>query len=355
MQRRTFLLSLLAPPHGANWRAVADQLVKTPVESYPFDWGEGVQMIGLMKVHARTKEARYLEYMKQWTARWTPRPLDELLNINAAAKGPRPGYCGLWSPATAILALHQASPRQEYLRLAEGVTAFVLNGAERSPDERALGHWIGSHQLWVDTLYMACPLLAEMGRLKKQPAWIEDAAAQILAYGKHLQDEKSGLFYHMWDWQTGERSPSLWGRGNGWVLMSIADTLEFLPASSARSAALKTMAARMIEGLRATQDADGMWHTVMDDPASYPECSATSMAVYSVLKLIRLKALPASAAPMAMKAWEHINGRYVRDGVVTGVSAGTDPGKSGHYKAKPVGTQSWGTGAYLMAGSEVDR
>jgi unsaturated rhamnogalacturonyl hydrolase len=96
-----------------------------------------------------------------------------------------------------------------------------------------------------------------------------------------------------------------------------------------------------------------MWHTVMDDTASYPESSATMMFAYGLLKLHRLGVLPASVKPMALKAWQVVNRRYVKDGVVTGVSFGTVP--NGKYKVLPVGTKSWGTGAYLMAGSEVDR
>ena len=42
-------------------------------------------------------------------------------------------------------------------------------------------------------------------------------------------------------------------------------------------------------------------------------------------------------------------------GLVTGVSAGTEPKDRGYYRAVPLGTETWGTGAYLLAGSEVDR
>jgi len=93
--------------------------------------------------------------------------------------------------------------------------------------------------------------------------------------------------------------PSLWARGNGWVLMSIADTMEHM----------------------------GRKHTILDDPASYEESSATAMFTYRLLKLVRLKVLPA---------------------------AGTGPGKGDNYKAIKLGSETWGTGAHLMAGSEMD-
>ncbi len=341
--------------HG-QWISVADHLIGTPVESYPSNWGEGVQMIGLEKTFERTQDARYLDYMEKYAGLYTSRDLNELLNIGSKAQGsrPGPGYCGHWSPATAILYLYEARPNLQYLQLAEGVASFIRGGAERSA-EGGLGHWQGSHQLWVDTLYMACPLLSGLGKLQHKSEYIEDAADQLVDYTRHLQDQKTGLYYHMWDWQTQEHTAGLWGRGNGWVLMSLADTLEVMSRGTKPYADLRRIAERQLAGLAATQDAEGMWHTVLDDPASYPEASATAMLTYGTLKLVRLKVAPPTYVPMARKAWKGLNERYVKDGVVTGVSGGTGPQGIANYKTIPLGSQTWGTGAYMMAGSEIDR
>jgi unsaturated rhamnogalacturonyl hydrolase len=98
-----------------------------------------------------------------------------------------------------------------------------------------------------------------------------------------------------------------------------------------------------------------MWHTVVDDPASSPESSATSMLTDGTLKRVRLHVVPSSYAPVARRAWKALNERHVKDGMVTGVSAGASPQGIEYYKSLPLGGQTWGTGAYLMAGSEVDR
>jgi len=63
--------------------------------------------------------------------------------------------------------------------------------------EGGIDHWTGSHQYWVDTLYMACPVLARSGRLENKPAYVDDAAQQFIVHARHLQDDKTGLFYHM--------------------------------------------------------------------------------------------------------------------------------------------------------------
>jgi unsaturated rhamnogalacturonyl hydrolase len=343
-----------AGPHLDRWRAVADKLVQTPPDKWPFNWGEGVQMIGLMKIHERTGDPRYADYVERWTGLYQSRDIKELLNLPPVMKRGRAGYCGHWSPGTAILYLYLARKKAEHLRLAEEVNGFILSGAERSP-EGGLGHWLGSHQLWVDTLYMACPLLSGLGKLHGRKEYIEDAANQIIVQARYLQDPKTGLFYHMWDWERQTKSPDFWGRGNGWVLMSIADTMEFLDPKHPSWKALKRIAESLTRGIQATQDRDGLWHTVLDDPESYQETSAASMFAYGLLKLVRLKVLPKSHRAMATKAWAAVNEMYVKDGEVTGVSAGTGPMGGGHYRERPRGVQTWGTGAYLMAGSEIDR
>jgi unsaturated rhamnogalacturonyl hydrolase len=335
--------------------SVADRLIGTPVEAYPFDWGEGVQMMGLMRAASAAHDARYADYVEKWARMYEARDIRTLLNIGPSASNPaRLGYCGHWSPATAVLYLYRERRKPEHLKLAQDVVDFIESGAERSP-EGGLGHWQGSHQLWVDTLYMACPLLSAMGQIQNRPEYIKDAANQIVVHARHLQDEKTGLIYHMWDWQTGTHSEGFWGRGDGWVLMSLADTMEVMNQRDPKYRELASIARKLAKGLEATQDADGLWHTVLDDPKSYPECSATAMFAYGMLKLVRLHVLPPAYTARALKGWRSINERYVKDGVVAGVSAGTDPKGADAYRSKPVGTETWGTGAYLLAASEVAR
>jgi unsaturated rhamnogalacturonyl hydrolase len=357
---RFFLLlaaagALTAQPARPAWTSVADHLIQTPIESYPFNWGEGVQMMGLMRAARAAHDERYTGYVEKWAQFYETKDIQTLLNIGPSAPNPsRAGYCGHWSPASAVLYLYQDRRKPEHLKLVQQVADFIRTGAERNP-EGGLGHWQGSHQMWVDTLYMACPLLAGLGQMEKKPEYIDDAANQIVVHARHLQDEKTGLIYHMFDWQTGSHSEGYWGRGDGWVLMSLAETLEAMDRRNPKFKELEAIARRLVRGLETTQDQDGLWHTVLDDPKSYPECSATAMFTYGVLKLVRLEVLPGAYRSMALKAWRTINEKYVKDGVVTGVSAGTGPKGTDSYRSIPTGTETWGTGAYLLAASEVAR
>ena len=351
-----FALTLAAQtdPYTDRAREVADRLIQTPVESIPYNWGEGVQMMGLAKFHERVRDPRYTDFLEAWADHHLKRDATELLGVNRGVLGERTGYCGHWAPSAAIYLLNDLRPKPAYQAIARRTVQFIANEMERSPDG-GLGHWQGSHQLWVDTLFMACPLLTHYGTKQKQPEHVRDAAKQIMVYARHLQDQKTGLFYHMADWQTGDRTKEPWARGNGWVLMSIADVLEVLEPMHPDYEPLLHIAEKMLAGLKRTQDAQGLWHTLLDDPASYAETSATAMVVYGTLKLVRHQAIPARHAAMAHSAWKGINEGYVKEGRVLGVSAGTSPKDRAYYRNVRLGSETWGTGAYLLAASETAR
>ena len=317
-------------------------------------------MSGLMRVHERTGEGRYADFVARWADFHVAKGAEVLLGNSPESKrgqdsvrGATRGYCGHWVSGTAVALLHEARKRPEYLQTALEIAGYIRAGAQRGP-QGELGHFIGNYQIWVDTLNMSCPLLSRLSAVQNRPAWLEDAANQLLVAARHMQDEKTGLFYHMWDWQHDRRSPVQWGRGNGWVTMSLADTFEFLPEGHRLYAPLRRLAEAQARGLLAAQDRDGLWHTIMTDAASYAECSATTMAAYGLLKMVRLGVLPAKYRTAALRAWAEVNRRWVEDGAVTGVSGGTAPSGPDHYLTRPQGTYPWGTGAYLLAGSEAD-
>jgi unsaturated rhamnogalacturonyl hydrolase len=353
----TAALSLAAAPGRAQstrekWISVADRLVGSDPASYPFDWGEGVQMSGLMQAWERTRAERYAIFVEQWARHHQQRSSDELMGNQPGSK--RRGFCGTWVCGTALLYLDEARPDPRNRRTADAIAHYIRAGATRSP-EGLLAHWEGNSQLWVDTLAMACPLLARLARLEDKPAYLDDAVNQLLLSARRARDRRTGLFVHMWDWREERRSTELWARGNGWVILSLADVFEFLPRTHPRRRELQQLAFGYARDLVKAQNAAGVFHTLMDRTDSPEESSATCMIAYGLLKLARLGVLPSSFRAPALRAWEAVNARWIRDGLVTGVSGGTIPGAKNVYLDRPMGSFPWGTGAYLMAGAEADR
>ena len=135
------------------------------------------------------------------------------------------GYCGHWGPGFAMLMLYETTKDKRYLELAEEVSVFMMKKAERTADG-GLSHFNGKPHLWVDTLDMCCPVFSNLARITKRSELQAEAVRQIEVFARHLQDPKTGLFYHMWDEKSGKRTPSFWARGNGWVVMAFTEVLK---------------------------------------------------------------------------------------------------------------------------------
>lgn len=197
-----------------------------------------------------------------------------------------------------------------------------------------------------------------------------------------MEDKK--LFSHIYflKEQTANRIP--WGRGNGWVFLSLSDLLYTLhrheteskktkkahsvsreeriemrkmqqmqnPLTEEEWTFLKNLLYNFAAGLMTCQDEEGMLHQILDDPTSYQETSCTGMFViglsYGGLSGI-LEEECLEAAKRAMKALE--KKRVAPDGTIKGVCRGSWCSMERKYY-KELGTvddDDHGTGIFLWA------
>lgn len=345
-----FRAGLMPRPRAVAARA-ADRVLADHPTPPGFNWGEGVLMAGMLRTWHVTKDPRALAFVRRWADRWRP-SLGEVLE----GEGMRPhavGYCGRWGPGFPLLLLHEATGDPAVLDMARTIAAFMREKATRTR-EGGFGHWRGNRQLWADTLYMSCPLLACLGRIDGRPELQEEAASQLLVSARRLQDPATGLFYHQYDEPQDRRTQEFWGRGNGWVAMSFIETLREVDGKSPLSAALRGSFRRHVEGLRRTFDpAAGSWHTVLDNPASYVETSATAMILYGLIEGERLGFIKPGAPAIIERAWKALAEQVDAEGRVRGVSAATGPTDLAGYVAVPRGSETWGTGALLLAAAAL--
>lgn len=161
--------------------------------------------------------------------------------------------------------------------------------------------------MWDDTLMMTVIPLAKIGLLLNRPAYIEEAKYQFLIHIQYLMDTKSGLWFHGWQFtpEGGHNfANALWARGNCWITVAIPLFIEILgdhhlPASDPIRRILESTLTRQIDALVETQDkATGLWHTLLVDPSSYLESSATAgfaAGIYMALRMV--SASPSSSFP----------------------------------------------------------
>ena len=225
--------------------------------------------------------------------------------------------------AWAALMLHERSARPEYHELAQRAVSFMLEDAPRV--EGSLSHQ--PDQLWVDTLFMCAPLLAHLGALDDRPELLDQAADEILAHARRLQDPATGLWYHGWS-AVGDHNfaGAFWARGNGWAALSTSEVLRRLPRSHPRRDELLAVHRAQLRGLIRVQDPSGLWHTVVDQPEYYLETSGSAAITAALYRAISSGWLSADNLLFADAGRRAVEARIAADGTVQGVSAGTGVG-----------------------------
>lgn len=179
------------------------------------------------------------------------------------------------------------------------------------------------HNEMSDSVFMACPILAKVGKLTGETKYFDAAVAHFQLMAK-LCRRPDGL------WRHSPLNEAAWGRGNAFPALGMALTLADLPKSHPRHAELLKTFRETMTALSKQQDAQtGMWHQVVDHPESYAEFSATAMIGRAMLIGIRNGWLDAKDyAPRVDAAWRAVSARVSDDGRVMDVCESTGKQKT---------------------------
>ncbi|KAA6315188.1 Beta-galactosidase, partial [termite gut metagenome] len=144
-----------------------------------------------------------------------------------------------------------------------------------------------------------------------------------------------------------------WSRGNGWVMGGLVRILKELPANYPERPFYEKLYKEMAAKIKSLQQADGLWRASLLDPDSYPggEVSGSGFFCYALAWGINNGLLEKDAyLPAVEKAWIALNTCVNHEGRIGWVQPiGADPRKDFNADSWEV----YGTGAFLLAGSEV--
>jgi unsaturated rhamnogalacturonyl hydrolase len=253
------------------------------------------------------------------------------------------------APGRVFLTLHERLGDRAFLdaalALAELHRTFPTNRAgARMPRSHVPG-WRA--QIWVDSMDVAPPFLAHLARVVADDRLYDEAAAELLAYCNLLQ-QSSGLFRHGYEEQCGPNG-QIWARGNGWALLGMVETLSLLPPAHGARAELGQRLETLLEGLERSQRRDGLWHTIVDDPASYEESTLAALVAAGVPRARAASLpLPAGAEAMAARARAAVLALLDAEGGLRKVSDATPIGERAMYATRPFGIFPWGQGPLLL-------
>lgn len=152
-------------------------------------------------------------------------------------------------------------------------------------------------RMWIDDMFMITAVQAQAYRATGDTAYINRAAREMVLYLDTLQ-KPNGLFYHAPD------VPFFWGRGDGWMAVGMSELLSSLSKSNPNYQRIMSGYKLMMTSLLKYQGKDGMWHQLIDDPASWPETSCTGMFTFAFITGVKNGWLDKKLyAPAARKAW----------------------------------------------------
>lgn len=306
-----------------------------------WDWFQGVALFGLYEYYRGTGDKRVFDYLVKWFDDHIAAGLPEK-NVNSMC------------PLLTLSYLYEETKNETYLDICREWVDYAVKELPRTTENGIQHKTIDSMnymQLWDDTLYMTVLFMARMGTLTGNDALIQESIRQFLVHIKYLTDPVTGLFRHGFNFDGKTYyAGALWGRGNAWYTAGLVDYLDMAVVPDGVKWFLLSSLERQAEALKQYQDAEGMWHTLINEPeTSYAESSATAGFAYGMLKAARLNYLDASYAECGFKALNAIIERIDDDGILTGVSAGTCLMDTlDGYRAIPQSAQPYGQSMALL-------
>jgi rhamnogalacturonyl hydrolase YesR len=115
---------------------------------------------------------------------------------------------------------------------------------------------------------------------------------------------------------------------------------------------------QMAAALKAAQQRSGFWYVNLGDPTQFPgpETSGTAFFTYGLAWGIDNGILdPATYTPVALAGWRALVNTSVQPSGLLGYVQGPGSGPADGQPVTASSTQSYGVGAFLLAGSELLR
>ena len=214
--------------------------------------------------------------------------------------------------------------------------------------------WSGEWS-WCDSLFMGPPAFAKLYAVTDETKYLDFMNRKWWKAYDFLYDQDEKLFFRDAAYFTKKEangSKTFWSRGNGWVMGGLVRVLEVMPEDYPDRPRYIQLLKEMSHKVASIQQADGFWRASLLDADSFPggETSGTGFFCYAMAWGINRGYLErTSYEPVVMKAWKALSQSVDKQGKVGWVQAiGKDP-----KKVKAGDCEVYGTGAFLLAGSEV--
>lgn len=318
---------------------------------HPTDWTNGAYYTGVARAHKTTKNMMYMAALKNQAVLNDWKPFKRLYHADDVAI------------SYSYLYVAENENRRNFADLEPTKTFLDAHlyenndwkaGTNKSKEDKTILWW------WCDALFMAPPVINLYAKQTEQPKYLDAMHTYYMEAYNRLYDKEEKLFardrrFILKGTDEDRKEPNgkkvFWSRGNGWVIGGLALLLDDMPKDFEHREfyvnLYKEMASRILE----IQPEDGLWRTSLLSPESYDhgEVSGSGFHTFALAWGINNGLLDKKHTPAVKKAWEALSDCQHEDGRVgwvQNIGASPEPASKDSY-------QNFGTGAFLLAGSET--
>lgn len=317
-------------------RKVADWELKQAEPTFDQDWTYAALYAGFMAVPDAAGGEHYREAMQRMGKKFNWQPGPRLSHADDHAIGQT--YLDLYAHShdPAMLAPMRAR----------------MDAVMQLPDDPQAPLW-----WWCDALFMAPPVLAKLARLTGDQKYLDFMDREWWITSGLLYDSSTHLYFRDATFLNKHEANGrglFWSRGNGWVLAGLARVLAEMPPAYPSRPKYVAQFQQMAAEIASLQGSDGLWRPGLLNAAAYslPENSGSAFYVYALAWGVNAGLLDrATYLPVIEKGWAGLVAHIYADGRLGCIQpVGAAPGDY-----PPTANYVFGTGAFLLAGSEVDR
>lgn len=279
-----------------------------------WEWNSGVGVFGVRKAYEKTKDIAYLDFMKEWFDR------------NGGDDRYR-GSVNCVIPCGMALALYRLTGDERYRAVCDEYADWAQNVSVKTKNGGIAHVWsIGGiedykNQLWADSVFMAGIFLVEYAKEIADDSLMDFATNQVKIHLESLYDKDAQLFNHGYHALEDKRLGGHWGRGNGWLAASLVEIMSVL-GTDALDGYLKSIFTEFMERAYSLRDEGGLLHTLLDEPRSYTEATASMLFGYAASAGYELGILDERFSRWSRDIYDALE--FDADGTVNNCSGGTD-------------------------------
>jgi rhamnogalacturonyl hydrolase YesR len=324
-------------------KKVADWQLANPTGKRLNEWEYGPFYEGVMKLYKLSKDKKYYNATVE---------MGNTVNWETAA---RPYDANTFSIVPAFADLYEISKDVKMIDKSRFAMDMALaRNLEPEVNYSKNKYWY-EWWTWCDALFMAPPAYARLSVLLDKPKYMEYMVKNWWLTADYLYSREDSLYFRddsFFEQRTPNGKKVFWSRGNGWVVGGLCGVMSNMQKTDPQRKKFEQQFIEMTAKLSRLQMANGSWSQSLIDPIAHPqkETSGTAFYCYGFAWGINNGLLSREKyLPIVQKAWLALTSAVNENGKLGYVQRVGD--KPANVKADD--TESYGSGAFLLAGSEV--